>query len=122
MMLSQHSCQACPSLMCWLTIAVAYECRRIGKQSHVEGGQIMVAGNLDYSSVLPDNIMRYPQAQAGAGFPRREERLKNVRQILFAYPSAVIANLNRDGRSQRWPLSRGPNRDLALLLNCLLSI
>src|ERR1043165_1620073 len=72
---------------------------RINHQNNREGrAPPLFARDLNATAVLSHDVLRHPETQARPLLPRREERLEDARQIVFADAEARIANLNDNRR------------------------
>src|SRR6516162_8837441 len=79
-------------------LPVAMYGRSPDRQCHAEGGPPpLTAAQLDRAAVRLDDALRDPQSQASAFLVfGREERLENMRQVLFGDTFAGVSNLDVD--------------------------
>src|SRR5688500_6926030 len=97
-----------------ICLRVFRERRRVHGQDDGEGGALALrAHDLDAPAVVPDDVLRHPQAEARALRARREERLEDARHVLLADADAGVADVDGDGRLERLVEARRAHLDLA---------
>jgi len=67
----------------------------------------------DTSTMLPHDVLRNPQSQAGPFFAGGKERLEDAIEIVFGDTHAAIAELNHNRRLQGLLVTRSQNTDLS---------
>src|SRR6185369_14175167 len=76
----------------------------------------------DTSTMLPHDVLRNPQSQAGPFFAGGKERLEDAIEIVFSDTHAAVAELNHDRRLQRLLVTRSENTDVSATLDRLLRV
>src|ERR1041385_9568569 len=81
-----------------------------------------LATHFDATAVLPDDVLRNPQAQTSSLLAGRKERIKDAGEIVFGDTDAAVAELDHDRWLQRLLVTRCRDRYLPFTFNCLLRV
>src|SRR5215510_26646 len=93
-------------------LLLVFENRRIDLEHDAEDRSAAdVAADFDASAVLPDDVLRDPQTQAGSLLAGREKRIEDASEIVLGNADAAVVELDNDRRLQRLLVTRGRNTD-----------